>query len=200
MARIGFPSFYDLVMMPADLLGLRRHRRAVVSQATGLTLEIGAGTGLNLRHHQGPESLVALDSSLEMLGILRERSGRRRANTRAVAGLGERLPFADGTFDSTVITLSLCTIADPSAALREVRRVLKPTGRLHFMEHVAHRRRAVQRLQLRLTPWWRRVAGGCHLNRKTSTAIEGADFEVISLARRGFGWLELGVAVPRGHP
>jgi ubiquinone/menaquinone biosynthesis C-methylase UbiE len=126
MAR--FPSFYDLVMVPADLLGMRRHRRAVVSGAKGRILEIAAGTGLNLRHYSQVESLVAVDISDEMLSSLQRRAARTDALVQTAVAGGELLPFRDGSFDTVVITLSLCTIPDPEAALAEVRRVLTVDG------------------------------------------------------------------------
>jgi ubiquinone/menaquinone biosynthesis C-methylase UbiE len=192
MAR--FPSFYDLVMVPADLLGMRRHRRAVVSGAKGRILEIAAGTGLNLRHYSQVESLVAVDISDEMLSSLQRRAARTDALVQTAVAGGELLPFRDGSFDTVVITLSLCTIPDPEAALAEVRRVLTVDGVLRFLEHVRHRRGWVARLQTALTPGWRKVSGGCHLDRRSADIIAGSGFDIAGSRRGGFGWLVSGVA------
>lgn len=192
MAR--FPSFYDLVMVPADLLGMRRHRRAVVSGAKGRILEIAAGTGLNLRHYSQVESLVAVDISDEMLSSLQRRAARTDALVQTAVAGGELLPFRDGSFDTVVITLSLCTIPDPEAALAEVRRVLTVDGELRFLEHVQHRRGRVARIQTALTPGWRKVSGGCHLDRRSADIIAGSGFDIAVSRRGGFGWLVSGVA------
>lgn len=192
--QIRFPSFYDLVMVPADWAGIRRHRRALVTGAAGRTLEIASGTGLNLRHYRRVDSLVIIDPSL---GMLAESTRRTRHCPTAViltAADGMALPFADRVFDTVVLTLSLCTIPDPRATLREVERVLAPEGELRFLEHIRHRRAWVARIQSLLTPHWRRISGGCHLDRSTRTSIEEEGFEITWSDTAAAGWLLLGVA------
>ena len=194
MASFSFPSFYDLVMVPADLLGMRRHRKALVSGARGRTLEIAAGTGLNLRHYRQVESLVAIDISAEMLSSLQRRVAQTDVLVQTAVAGGELLPFRDGLFDTVVITLSLCTIRDPEAALAEVARVLRADGELRFLEHVRHRRRSVARFQTALTPAWKKVSGGCHLDRTSAATIAASGFDVAWSRRDGLGWLVSGVA------
>ena len=197
MDRFSFPSFYDLVMVPADLLGMRRHRRALISGAQGRTLEIAAGTGLNLRHYRQVESLVAVDISAEMLSSLQRRVAQTDVLVQTAVAGGELLPFRDGSFDTVVITLSLCTIPDPEAALDEVARVLRTDGELRFLEHVRHRRRWVARLQAALTPGWKKISGGCHLDRNSAATIAASGFDVDWSRRGGLGWLVSGVARAR---
>lgn len=194
MARISFPSFYDLVMVPADLLGMRKYRKSVVSGAKGRTLEIAAGTGLNLRHYRQVGSLVAVDISAEMLSSLQRRVAQNVVPVQTAVAGGELLPFRDGSFDTVVITLSLCTIPDPEAALAEVRRILTENGELRFLEHVRHRRGWVARLQTALTPGWKKVSGGCHLDRTSGETIAAAGFDIARSRRGGLGWLVSGVA------
>ena len=198
MARFSFPSFYDLVMVPADWLGMRRHRRALITGAKGRTLEIAAGTGLNLRHYRRVDSLVAVDISAEMLSSLHRRAAQTDVLVQTAVATGELLPFRTGSFDTVVITLSLCTIPDPDAALAEVRRVLAADGELRFLEHVRHRRGWVARLQTALTPRWKKVSGGCHLDRTSVDTIAAAGFNSSRSRRGGLGWLVSGVAPRSG--
>lgn len=181
-------------MVPADLLGMREYRKALISGAKGRTLEIAAGTGLNLRHYRRVESLVAIDISAEMLSSLERRVSPNVVPAHTAVAGGELLPFRDGSFDTVVITLSLCTIPDPEAALAEVRRVLTEDGELRFLEHVRHRRGWVARLQSALTPGWKKVSGGCHLDRASADTIAASRFEVAWSRPGGLGWLVSGVA------
>jgi ubiquinone/menaquinone biosynthesis C-methylase UbiE len=111
----------------------------------------------------------------------------------------QRLPFEDATFDTVVVALSLCTIPDAPSALREARRVLRDDGQLLFVEHVRSLRPFVARVQDAATPLWKRVAGGCHLNRDTVTAIDGAGFRIEDIWRSGRqqGSIVQGRAEPR---
>ena len=113
------------------------------------------------------------------------------------------MPFDDATFDTAVTTWTLCSIADPARALREIRRVLKPTGRLIFIEHGRSPDPAIRAWQDRLTPWWRRVAGGCELNRDVDALITAGGFGCAELEEgyikgpRPFVYLSRGIAVLR---
>lgn len=194
MSRLRFPPVYDLVMVPADWAGLRRHRRAVVAGARGRVLEVAAGTGLNLRHYCQADSIFAVDKSPDMIEQLSVRIPQTDVSVHTTPAGAERLPFADDCFDTVVVTLSLCTIPDTARAINEIKRVLKPDGSLRFLEHTAHPRRFIRRLQRLLTPGWKRVSSGCHLDRPTVHAIEKAGFTLAWSRRAGLGWLALGVA------
>ncbi|MGV3723447.1 MAG: class I SAM-dependent methyltransferase [Actinomycetota bacterium] len=185
-----FVRLYDPLMAPLEWLVMRRTRRSVVSDAEGLVLEIGAGTGLNLPHYRRARRVVAFDADPAMLrqGSLRARQAAVPVNL--VVADAQSLPFPDGVFDTVVATCVLCTIPDPEAAFREIRRVLKPAGEVRLLEHVRAPSPRVARLQDRLTPLWSRIAGGCRLNRKTLESARRAGFTV-ELIRARFGGVVL---------
>jgi SAM-dependent methyltransferase len=157
---------------------VRRQREKVVPLAHGRVLEVGMGSGLNLPYYDKSRvaAIVGLDPSPGM---------RRRAEQRiAQAGLAvefvglsaEKIPLPDAAFDSVLITYTLCSIPDPLAALAEMRRVLKPDGRLIYCEHGRAPDESVRRWQDRLTPLWRRIGGGCHLNRDIPALLGAGGF------------------------
>lgn len=159
---------YDLVMRPLGWLGLDRLRKRLVSAARGSTLEIGAGTGLNLSYYDvGASPLIALD--LDRDGLLRGR--RRSPGAFLVQASIEALPFREGAFDTVVSCLVFCSVPNPAAGLSEVHRVLNRSGELRMLEHVRPTGRILGWLADHLTPIWRHVAGGCHLNRRTVEAL-----------------------------
>lgn len=160
-------------------------RRRLVPQATGRTLELGVGTGLNLPFY-GDEvtEVVGLDPSAAILEKARERVPLCRAPVHLVEASAESLPWPDHSFDSAVVTYSLCSVGDPVRALREVRRVLKPGGRLFFVEHGLARDPATRRWQRAITPVWRRCAGNCHLDRDIPAALRLAGLTPIELHER----------------
>lgn len=177
-----FAALYDRATAAAERGWLGEQRRALLSQATGDVLEIGAGTGANLRHlPAGARSVVLTEPDPAMRRRLVERLERDpRPGARVDPSPAERLDVADASIDTVVSTLVLCSVADPAAALAEVRRVLRPGGALVFLEHVrADGRRA--RWQDRITPLWRRAIAGCHPNRDTVAAIRGAGLAIEDL-------------------
>jgi ubiquinone/menaquinone biosynthesis C-methylase UbiE len=174
MGRI-FAAMYDRMMKDTEEAGLRDHRRAIVGRATGRVLEIGAGTGLNLDHY-GPEvtELVLTEPEEPMARRLRAKATRGEV----VDAGADHLPFPDGSFDTVVSTLVLCTVPDPDRAIAEIKRVLKPGGRLLFIEHVRSHDAKSAKWQDRLTPVWRFVGHGCHPNRDTAATLTRAGFEL----------------------
>lgn len=168
---------YDLISRAADRAGLGEQRRRLVAALEGEILEIGAGTGATLAHYERTTRLVALEPDASMAKLLRPRAAVSRIPVEVVEGSAESLPFADESFDHVVATLVLCSVADLDASLAEVRRVLRPGGSFHFLEHVRGEGRTA-RWQDRLTPLHRRVAGGCHLNRDTAAAIRASGLHV----------------------
>lgn len=177
-------AVYDLVMLPQDLLGFRKQRARTAGEATGRVLEVGVGTGLNLRHYAQAREVVGVDPDPHMLRRARRRAARAPCPVQLVESSGEALPFGGGEFDTVVFGLCLCTIPVPDAAVREARRVLRPEGRLVFLEHVASESPRVARLQDWITPAWRRITGGCHPNRRSVDTIE-REFEVERIWRKG---------------
>jgi ubiquinone/menaquinone biosynthesis C-methylase UbiE len=174
-----FAGGYDIVFARTERAGLSDKRARLVSLARGRTLEIGAGTGLNLKHY--PRDGIDLTLS-EPEGPMARRLERRvhsdRPDAKVIRASAERLPFDAGSFDSVVATLVLCTVTDQVAALAEIRRVLKPEGSLLLLEHVRSADAGVARLQDRLQPLWIRVGHGCHCNLDTLAGIRSAGFEV----------------------
>ena len=174
--RYILPRLTHLSMGQAQL---QPYRSRVIGGAKGKVLEIGFGSGCNLPYYPATvDEVVGVDVSAEMLALA----------APAVAGSSRKVtlfthtPFDDQTFDTVVTTWSLCSIPDPVAALREARRVLKPGGQLRFVEHGLAADPGVAKWQNRLTPLWRRCAGGCHLNRKSDDLIWSAGFTLTEVA------------------
>jgi len=161
---------------------LREKRRALLAGARGRTLEIGAGTGLNLELY--PDSvteLVLVEPDEHMRSQLQKKLARRDGPVEVVPGRGEHLPLPAASVDTVVATLVLCTIPDPAAALAEMGRVLKPDGRLLFLEHVRSDDPRAARWQDRLERPWGWFGRGCHPNRDTLGAIEASGLGVVDV-------------------
>jgi SAM-dependent methyltransferase len=168
-----FPWLMDLA-----LAGMADLRRDLLQGASGRTLEIGAGTGLNLPHYPAAvHDLTLLTPDFPVPAALRRRMGALAMRHRFVVGSAERLPYEDGAFDTVVATLVFCTIPDAPAAAAEVRRVLKPGGRLLTLEHVRAPRPLAARWQARLGPLWACLACGCHLDRDTLAVLRQAGLQ-----------------------
>jgi ubiquinone/menaquinone biosynthesis C-methylase UbiE len=172
-----FAACYDRVSKGSEEAGLREERRKLIADAAGATLEIGAGTGLNLEHYPDAVTRLVLAEPDEHM---RRRLARHVAEVRPSAEIVdagvERLPFPDGSFDTLVVTFVLCSVLQQGAALAEVTRVLKPGGRLFFLEHVRSDDLKVAKWQDRVTPLYNLV--GCHPNRDTLSAIEASALRV----------------------
>ena len=171
---------YDPVLWLGERTGLARSRETLLSGASGRVIEIGAGTGLNLERYpaRGIESLLLVEPELHKARTLAGRAEASGRPVEVVRATAEALPFPDDSFDTAVVTLCLCTVPDPEAALAEIERVLIPGGTLLFMEHVRSDRRWLGRLQDRLRGAWAALADGCQCNRRTVEAMERAGFEV----------------------
>ncbi len=179
-----FAAAYDRALQATEEAGLGEMRREVLAGAGGRVVEIGAGTGVNLDlYPKGVEDLALVEPDPHMAKRLRTRlagSGRTGALIEAPA---ERLPFEDSSFDTAVASLVLCTIPDPAAALAEVARVLKPGGRLLFIEHVRSRDPGLARWQDRLETPWRFLGDGCHCNRDTVATIDASPLTLGTVER-----------------
>jgi len=180
MMRRLFAALYDTVGKGSEEAGMREERRQLVAGSEGATIEIGAGTGLNLEHY--PDAVTRLVLA-EPDRHMRRRLGRRvdalGRPVEVIDASAERLPFPDSSFDTAVVTLVLCSVPDQEAALAEIARVLKPSGRLLFIEHVRSDDPKVARKQDRIRPLYNLV--GCNPNRETLAAIEGSPLTVESV-------------------
>lgn len=162
---------------------LRPFRARVAGAAEGLVLEIGIGSGLNLPFYgAGTRELVGIDPSVALLGRARMVAIQARMPVELVEGSAETLAFEDGSFDTVVTTWSLCTIPDAERALAEMRRILRPSGSLLFVEHGRAPEPGVARWQDRLDPLWSRIAGGCHLNRPMDMLLSRNGFRLDALS------------------
>lgn len=177
-----FTELYDRLMSGAEDAGLRATRQEVLAAATGRTIDIGAGTGANLPLYPAAVSeLVLAEPDPHMLRKLHPKVADSKRSASVVQAPAERLPFEDDGFDTAVFTLVLCTAPDPAAALAEAARVLRPGGRLLFVEHVRSESPGLARWQDRLETPWRLFGDGCHCNRDTVATIEASPFAIESV-------------------
>jgi ubiquinone/menaquinone biosynthesis C-methylase UbiE len=189
------PCLTHLAMSNRRLI---EYRRRVLSQASGRVLEIGIGSGLNLPFYGSEASSVyGIDPSDP---LLRRAFRQRVARAVLVEASAEVIPFDTSTFDTVVTTWTLCTIPQVIVALCEMRRVLRPDGRLLFVEHGLAPDHTVARWQHGLTPCWKCLGGGCHLDRKIDDLITAAGFRIERLetgyirGRNPFTFMYEGVA------
>ena len=174
-----FARVYDPFLALGERSGMRDLRRETLATARGRVLEIGAGTGLNLKLYPGAVTAITLaEPDAPMAARLRRRVSGASHPVEVLQAPAEQLPFADGSFDTVVSTLVLCTVADMAASLREIGRVLAPGGQLLFVEHVRAGHGRLVRWQERLHEPWRRFACGCHCNRDTAVALRDNGFAV----------------------
>ncbi|UTW09926.1 class I SAM-dependent methyltransferase [Pseudomonas benzenivorans] len=185
-------QLYDRYLLPhlidfaCGLGEVMQTRAQIVPQAHGRVLEIGIGSGLNLAFYDGRQvsAIVGVDPSAAMQKLARQRAAQIAIPVEMIALELGQIQAADASFDSIVCTFTLCTIPDAVAALREMRRVLKPGGRLLFCEHGLAPDAGVVRWQQRLTPYWKPLAGGCHLDRDIPALIAAGGFHVGALQTR----------------
>jgi ubiquinone/menaquinone biosynthesis C-methylase UbiE len=170
---------YDPFVWLGELAGMRRRRRRLVADARGRVVEIGAGTGLNVPHYpDGIAELVLAEPEPAMRRRLARRLRRYQRVARIVDAPAEHLPLADGSVDTVVSTLVLCTVDQPERALHEIARVLRPDGQLLFVEHVRAGSRFLAACQDTLLHPWRRFAGGCVCNRPTIELMRACGFTI----------------------
>jgi SAM-dependent methyltransferase len=176
---------YDVFLALAERRGMRARRRALLAGARGRVLEIGAGTGLNLEHYpEAVDEIVLTEPEPGMRWRLEQRAATAGRQVSVVDSGAEELPFADGCFDAVVSTMVLCTVPHPITALAEIRRVLRPDGRLLFIEHVrADDEPRLARWQDRLEAPWRAFGEGCRCNQPTLALLDEAGLQPRRLVR-----------------
>ena len=160
-----------------------KQREKVVPEARGRVLEIGMGAGHNLPYYRAEqvERIVGIDPCSTSWALAKPRATSLGVPLEFIEGSAESIPLPDEEFDTVLMTYSLCTIPDAQAALQEIRRVLKPGGRLVFCEHGEAPDASVARWQQRVNPLWRKLLGGCNLNRPITRWISDAGFSISTL-------------------
>ncbi|MGQ4617373.1 methyltransferase domain-containing protein [Nocardia sp. R7R-8] len=177
-ARV-FASLYDPLLWLGEKAGMGARRRDLLSRASGRTVELGSGTGLNVEYYPDDlDELILTEPEAAMRTRLARRLRRSRHRARVLDASAEQLPFADETVDTVVSTLVLCTVDDPDPVLREIQRVLRPGGRLLFIEHVRSASPRLATWQDRLAGPWRRFAEGCHCNRATLELLRASGLKL----------------------
>ncbi len=183
-----FAAAYGCLEAQAERAGMGERRRRLLASAHGRVLEVGGGTGANLAHYPpAVHEVVVLEPDAAMRRRLQRRLGTAPVAVTVQASSLEDAVLAEESFDTVVCTLVLCTVADPPAALERVRRLLSPRGVLLFLEHVQavswHRH-----LQRAMAPAWRRMSGGCHLDRDIPAAIRGSGLVITDIDRFCLPW------------
>jgi SAM-dependent methyltransferase len=203
------PGWWDRVVVPKLICTccgqdeIMDARRKIVPQANGDVLELGCGGGLNipLVSPEHIESYHGLDPSPRLLDASRAAAQARGLAADIRAGIGEAMPYPDASFDTVLVTFTLCSVESQAQTLSEIRRVLRPSGKALFLEHGSAPDPSVQKWQRRIEPIWKRIGGGCHLTRPVIDAYRAAGFKMalsdkayMAKAPRPFGWVEWGEA------
>ena len=210
---MGFATWYDQTILPRFIKcacadpKIAAMRAQVVPLAQGRVFELGVGGGLNQPHYDRAKvtSFSGIDPSGKLLDYAREAALERGWDADIRAGIGEAIPFEDESFDSVVSTYTLCSVSDQAQVLKELRRILKPGGKLLFLEHGKSPDPGPAKWQRRIEPVWKRMMGNCHLTREVAGAVGAGGFSVEASDRkymekmpRWAGWTEWGVAVKAG--
>ncbi|GAA0279903.1 class I SAM-dependent methyltransferase [Alteraurantiacibacter aestuarii] len=206
---MGFRNWYEETILPRIVTSacgqenVSELRKQVVPLAQGNVFEIGCGGGLNQPFYDKTKvtGFAGIDPNHALLEGARGRAAANGWEAEVKYGKAENIPFADGSFDTVVCTYTLCSVDDQAQALSEMRRILKPGGRLLFLEHGRAPDPGLQKWQNRIEPVWKRVMGNCHLTREVGGALRRAGFEVEPIGQEYFegmpkfaGWMEWGSA------
>ncbi len=192
-------AIYDFSSRWTETKEVVRLRQSILSEASGQVLEIGIGTGISLPYYRQAEKIVGVEPDPAWVQRARKRAQQLGLDVEFHQGIAEDLPFPDASFDTVVSTAVLCSVDSPSRALAEVKRVLKPHGAFRFLEHVRAKEERAARVQDLLTPVWRRISAGCHLNRRTADYLMAEGFEIIEMYEKRLDFLTpiiAGVAKP----
>lgn len=182
-------SFYDKYILPSFLncacgsKPIKYQRSKVVPLAEGVVLEVGIGSGLNIPYYDSTKisAIIGLDPSEELNNMAKKVAADKGLEVDFILGSAEAIPLPDNHVDSVLVTYTLCTIPDALSASKEMRRVLKPDGKMIFCEHGLAPDASVAKWQTRIDPYWEKIAGGCHLNRDIPQLIHSAGFNIQSM-------------------
>ena len=173
-----FAAFYDRIIASVEKKTLARRRAALLSGLTGRVLDVGAGTGVNLPYFKAADTVVLAEPDGAMRAKITPKLDQAQVPIELSDAPAEKMPFPDAHFDAAVCTLVLCTVPDPAASLAEIRRVLKPGGKLIVLEHVRGEGRFAK-VQRGIGPVWTKLAAGCVLTRDTKSTLEQAGFTLV---------------------
>ena len=182
-------SFYDKYILPSFLncacgsKPIKYQRSKVVPMAEGVVLEVGIGSGLNIPYYDSTKisAIIGLDPSEELNNMAKKVVADKSLEVDFILGSAEAIPLPDNHVDSVLVTYTMCTIPDALSANKEMRRVLKPGGKMIFCEHGLAPDEGVAKWQARIDPYWGKIAGGCHLNRDIPQLIRSAGFNIQSM-------------------
>ena len=206
---MGIARWYEATIMPRLITcacsqgQVMKRRAVVVPLARGDVFELGCGGGINHAFYNAGaiSSYAGIDPHEGLLEGARAAARHKGWSADLRQGQGEAIPFDDTSFDCVVCTFTLCSVSDPAQVMREMRRILRPSGQVLFLEHGRTPDSTVRHWQERIEPVWKRLAGGCHLSRPIASALDGAGFAVEPLgegytpkAPRFAGWMEWGIA------
>lgn len=203
--RHGVPR---VIRFACGMKAIRKLRAKVVPLAQGDVFELGCGGGLNQPYYDREKvrSFAGIDPGAKLLDYARAEAAQKGWEADIREGFGETIPFEDEQFDTVVCTFTLCSVQDQAQVVREMRRILRPGGQLLFLEHGRAPDDSVAAWQERIEPWWKPVAGGCHLTRPITSAVAEGGFETEALGAtylpktpRILGWNEWGRGIKQGR-
>lgn len=202
--RHGVPR---VIRFACGMPAIMKLRSQVVPLATGDVFELGCGGGINQQFYNAAAitSYAGIDPGGKLLEYARAEAAKKGWQADIRDGIGEAIPFEDNRFDTVVCTYTMCSVQDQAQVVREMRRILRPGGRLLFLEHGRAPDAEVARFQDKLEPWWKPFAGGCHLTRPVTDAVRAGGFAVEPMGARylpktpkSIGWNEWGVGIKAG--
>ena len=173
-----FPHLYDTAMQPLEKMRFEKIRSGLVRKAEGRVLEIGFGTGANFRYYRNVERVDAIEPNPAMSRQAIKRIKKAKIPIATYQTTAENLPFADNSFDTVMATLVFCTIPNPEQALREIQRVSEPGAKILMFEHVIMDQKIFGKTQVALTPLWKKLCDGCHLDRDTLWLVANSGLKV----------------------
>jgi len=205
------PNFWEKHAVPRIIKfacsqpAVMKDRSEIVPKAQGEILELGCGGGINLQFYDRAkvDKLTGLDPSAELLDYTRSEAKALGFEMDILDGIGEAMPFENDSFDTVLTTFTLCSVQDGKQVLKEMRRVLKPGGKILFLEHGRAPDKGPEKWQQRIEPMWKHIAGGCHLHRPVSKLFAAEGFALhqegghyAPKTPRWLGWMEFGEARP----